>query len=745
MKNPFVFEAESFEFTALPVNEFTHEYTNEYHAESNLFESLELEGSGCPPFTPVAVEPKGGGRVTVRKAPPAQEIVNVPRAFQGQVPLHRAAAAALRAMQCAAQLEGLKPPLLQPTSGFRDPKRQAQLWAIALKKYGSPQAARKWVAPPGGSAHQSGRAIDFWLGGKGGSENVAKLRKLPAYHWLVANAHKFGFYPYEAEPWHWEYNPPANQQSEHANELAAEFEDEGFGFNEFEDEGFGFNEFEDEGFGFNEFEDEGLGFEAMPLEIAQEVATTTVPKLLGQEDEPKGQTLYLAIPLGAEKPAKPMTGIFIPAQFKPQRSVDLIVYLHGIKSKPELTIAQYWDQKKFAHFALREGLAQSQRNVILVAPTLGPRSQTQTGWLTKPGGFDKYLEQVLASLAAYGPYRKQGAPALGNIILACHSGGGLPMRNLALGKNLCAPKIKECWGFDCLYFNGDETLWPQWAKARPQARLYVHYQGSTSKRSQALKQKRVPNIFVAPSPAKGHNWVPIHHWRERLEKWSSSPTENEQEWNWGSISNWLNPAKPSSTAPAPAPLPNALALTVRTAAVVLATQEWNRWNKGALKETDPKMRAVLTDYWLTGTGSKRHETNWWSAVPWSAAFISWVMKKAGAGTDFKYAASHSVYTAAAKANRLAGNTNMFKAFRITEVAPRIGDLVCKARAGSGATYDNIRAGMKTHCDIVTSVTPNQLTTIGGNVSNSVSQTIVKTDAAGKIVSPGYFAVIRVGD
>jgi hypothetical protein len=120
------------------------------------------------------------------------------------------------------------------------------------------------------------------------------------------------------------------------------------------------------------------------------------------------------------------------------------------------------------------------------------------------------------------------------------------------------------------------------------------------------------------------------------------------------------------------------------------------------------------------------------------------MKKAGAGNTFRYAAAHASYIVAAKRNRLANNSNPFKAYRVTEVAPRVGDLVCKSRAGSGATYDTIRPGMKTHCDIVTEVRPGSIVTIGGNVANSVSTTTVPTDAAGRITRPGYFAVIRVG-
>lgn len=160
------------------------------------------------PFIPTPVENPGGGRIKDKRAPNKSDIVNVHGVGQNQIPLHRLAADALQSMVNAARADGLAEPLLRPVSGFRDPARQAVLWQQALKRYGSPEAARKWVAPPGGSPHQSGRAIDLHLGGRNDSSNVAQLRTLPAYRWLLTNARRFGFYPYEAEPWHWEYNPP---------------------------------------------------------------------------------------------------------------------------------------------------------------------------------------------------------------------------------------------------------------------------------------------------------------------------------------------------------------------------------------------------------------------------------------------------------------------------------------------------------------------------------------------------------
>src|SRR5262245_61924007 len=160
-------------------------------------------------FRPVAVENPGGGRIKDKSAPPPGEIVHVQGTGGRRIPLRRVTAQAWQALVAAARRDGIPAPVLLPTSGFRDPELQRKLWENAKIKYKSEEAARKWVAPPGHSPHQTGRAIDFYLGGQNSSANVAQLRTLPAYHWMVANARRFGFYPYEAEPWHWEYNPPA--------------------------------------------------------------------------------------------------------------------------------------------------------------------------------------------------------------------------------------------------------------------------------------------------------------------------------------------------------------------------------------------------------------------------------------------------------------------------------------------------------------------------------------------------------
>ena len=261
-------------------------------------------------------------------------------------------------------------------------------------------------------------------------------------------------------------------------------------------------------------------------------ATVTAPSLLYSESTVPLETHYVTIPLGGESPASPTTGIFVPSGYGNPSQLDLLVYLHGhhhdSPSPPaapspklypvNLTIDDYWKATRYKHFAFREGVNDSKKRVILVAPTLGPGSQGRR--LDEPGGFDNYIDLVLAALWAYGPFKGQTERLpVGNIVLACHSGGGARMRSVASQSKKYARSINECWGFDCLYNKGDDTFWANRAKAYPSSKVYIHYgSGGTSDLSEKLRRLRVPNVFVEGSTSLPHNLVPMTHWRERLTK-----------------------------------------------------------------------------------------------------------------------------------------------------------------------------------------------------------------------------------
>jgi hypothetical protein len=165
----------------------------------------EVVGGEAPP----AVENPGGGRVTDKTEPAPEDRTTVAGLGGKTVPLHRLAAAWWARLVAAARTDGIPAPLLLPVSGLRTVARQEELFARAIAKYGSEEAADDWVARPRSSSHHSGRAIDCWLGTPAGNAHAEGQRITDAWQWLTGNAERFGFYPYEREPWHWEYNPPA--------------------------------------------------------------------------------------------------------------------------------------------------------------------------------------------------------------------------------------------------------------------------------------------------------------------------------------------------------------------------------------------------------------------------------------------------------------------------------------------------------------------------------------------------------
>lgn len=68
------------------------------------------------------------------------------------------------------------------------------------------------------SSHSLGLAIDFDMshredfrtkeGSTGSMPAMVHMRHSPVHKWLVLRGEDFGWYPYQNEPWHWEYNPP---------------------------------------------------------------------------------------------------------------------------------------------------------------------------------------------------------------------------------------------------------------------------------------------------------------------------------------------------------------------------------------------------------------------------------------------------------------------------------------------------------------------------------------------------------
>ncbi|MGQ0541659.1 MAG: DUF2272 domain-containing protein [Blastocatellia bacterium] len=147
-----------------------------------------------------------------------------------------------------------------------------------------------------------------------------------------------------------------------------------------------------------------------------------------------------------------------------------------------------------------------------------------------------------------------------------------------------------------------------------------------------------------------------------------------------------------------------------------AFNEWVFFERGQGQENvDPFFRRV-GDYWQ----AININFDGRDAVPWSAAFISFIARRADY-TGFKFSDSHDKYILDAKAMRLANDASApFWLFRLSEHKPQLGDLVCMWRVHP-RTFDNLPSEFKSHTDVIVEITNDVVKTLGGNVSDSVTR------------------------
>jgi hypothetical protein len=204
----------------------------------------------------------------------------------------------------------------------------------------------------------------------------------------------------------------------------------------------------------------------------------------------------------------------------------------------------------------------------------------------------------------------------------------------------------------------------------------------------------------------------------------------------------------------------------RQAVVAVALREWRLFGQNV---ADPEAEATrvikpereeglwqrVGEYWWLGLNAGSHETVWTGKhdgvgevfppeedgdYAWSAAFISYVMRIAGAGQRFPYSGDHADYINAARRESLGFETKwLVSAERVQDYAPRPGDLVCFGRgAARGLRFEDLPTpGLFTsHCDIVIdTTTPGQISVLGGNVEDSVTMNTVPVSGDGKLATP----------
>ena len=101
------------------------------------------------------------------------------------------------------------------------------------------------------------------------------------------------------------------------------------------------------------------------------------------------------------------------------------------------------------------------------------------------------------------------------MILAAHSAGGSQMRKICLQPNpLYGTRIRECWGFDCLY--GGVQTWYSWATKNAGAKLFIYYKESTmgNAKQLAAMSRHLPNVIIQKSAASNHYLVPKFYFKQ---------------------------------------------------------------------------------------------------------------------------------------------------------------------------------------------------------------------------------------
>ena len=220
----------------------------------------------------------------------------------------------------------------------------------------------------------------------------------------------------------------------------------------------------------------------------------------------------------------------------------------------------------------------------------------------------------------------------------------------------------------------------------------------------------------------------------------------------------------------------------RAAAIAIAEREWRLFG-GPVDDDPPGTRPPpapqdkperqdglwqrVGEYWWLGLPATAPEAAWTGkhdgngqvfpaaddeAFAWSAAFVSYVMRIAGAGPRFPYSASHYVYIDAAFDTARGRATWAVVAEPPESYPPQPGDLICASRGGRTIRYADLPARFPGHCDIVVAATPGTLDVIGGNVDDAVTLKHVPVtpdgrlaDADGRVVDSRYpwFVVLRV--
>ena len=150
--------------------------------------------------------------------------------------------------------------------------------------------------------------------------------------------------------------------------------------------------------------------------------------------------------------------------------------------------------------------------------------------------------------------------------------------------------------------------------------------------------------------------------------------------------------------------------------------------------------------------------NYWSGIaafpgvstPWSAVFVSWCVRQAGAtANEFRFAAAHARFVHKAIQD-FDNGTGVFHGRDVDDYPPKVGDILQNNRSGNSFDYAfaSTHSAYESHSAIVIEVGADiagrYLRTVGGNESDSVGMKEVRLDSSGHVKNASglYIAVIE---
>ena len=630
------------------------------------------------------------------------------RKFVGDVPaselavveegrsLRKAAAADCRAMLAAARADlaakkaagdtraqGVRS--IGITSGYRSASRQFALWQEYFPRYyretESKRAAApggrhgdaavaltmkhvgKWIAAPGYSLHNDGRAADLKTSerernlGASGSQRKP-WRETWFWDWLVEHAMRFAFFQNTGidEPWHWEHRP---------ERFDREFQ-----------------------------------------------AAQTVPA---------GEKVIASVPLLAKHRGSKPDLVLRWNDLTRTDEIDVAIHFHGyddtngakmnlVKHKVPISGLDWRDPDK-------QSSATRTRPTLFILPRGNHvRTAKHPGGYTFPALVEKDALGALCSFAldqlasAAGLAQK---PRIARLILTAHSGGGA-----ALEKVLKHYNPSEIHIFDALY--GDITNLTNWMKehidadaasasaSKPGALRVIHRSG-TEKSSGQLAGAINAALHGRPNAAALAK-------RYRVDKTTVLHNAIPRRFGWqlfvDHAADVLAVANPATPAAAISPFARKLA--------AIAQQQYATYH--GINEHKAPLKTQIERYWrdlgLAFPGVDR---------AWSAVFVSWCIKQAGAtAAEFRFSAQHSVFVHTAIRNAT-NQTGVFRAYPVNQYAPKVGDIVHNNRVTPELTYADAAksANYSSHTAIVVErgvdAKGPYVITVGGNEGQSVGR------------------------